>query len=709
MPVFNQSRGRMVQIIFAVVFLVIIGQLINLQLFSVKYKLAAENNAILRKVVYPDRGIIFDHKGRAILENTISYDLVVIPSETKGLDTASLCGLLNIDTAEYKKRIRDLIFKNGYVKPSVFEPLLTNEMFARLNENIYKFPGFSLTERSVRTYPYSAAGNVLGYIREVDTAYLRIHKDEGYQMGDYAGMTGLERYYEKVLMGQRGVKNFIRDNKSRIQGPYENGIYDTAAVAGKNIHTSLDVELQKLGEKLMTNKVGSIVAIDPQTGGILCMVSAPTYNPNYLTGSQNKRHLADLLLDPRLPLNNRGLTTRYAPGSTFKTVVGIIGLTEGVVDLNTSVVCPGYFTGCGTGKPKCLDRGVFQFTNAVAHSDNSYFSTVYKRLLEQNKFPSTDSAIAAFNVYANSFGLGHKLGVDLPFEKTGLIPTASNYYKEFGRKLFPCNLISNAIGQGKVETTLVQLANVMAIIANKGWYYTPHLVDSIEGGDEEGLLDGFKVKRHADSRIPESVFNSVQDGMQAVVEYGTAVRSKIPDIIMCGKTGTVENYAKVNGVMKKQPDHSFFGAFAPRDNPRIAIAVICENSDQGARVAAPIASLIVEKYLRDSIKGKERQAMVEDYTNRVYLPPVMRMAIAKQDSLRKLRENQQLLEQKLNKKESDEGTDEESIGEEPTEPGVTPAAPVKKIPQPKPLPKKKPDTTPAALTNDDRKYKRSAR
>lgn len=702
MPVFNQSRGGVIKIIFAVVFLVIVGQLINLQLFSVKYKLAAENNALLRKTIYPDRGIIFDRKRRAILENTISYDLVVIPSEAKGVDTLSLCTLLNIDSAEYKKRIRELIFKNGYVKPSIFEPLLSAEMFARLNENIYKFPGFSLTERSVRTYPYSAAAHVLGYIREVDTSFLRKHKDEGYQMGDYAGMTGLERSYEKILMGQRGVKNYIRDNKSRIQGPYENGIYDTAAIAGRNIHLSLDVELQKLGEKLMSNKVGSIVAIDPKTGGIICMVSAPTYDPNYLTGSQQKKHFADLLLDPRLPLNNRGLGTYYSPGSTFKTVVGIVGLTEGVIDLNTTVVCPGYFTGCGTGKPKCLDKGVFQFTDAVAHSDNSYFSTVYKRLLEQQRFPTTDSALADFNVYANSFGLGHKLGVDLPSEKRGLIPSASDYYKEFGRKIFPCNLISNAIGQGKVNTTLVQLANVMAIIANKGWYYTPHMVDSIEGGDDNQLLDAFKVKHHTDSRIPESVFNSVQDGMQAVVEYGTAVRSRIPDIIMCGKTGTVENY--VRGI--KQPDHSFFGAFAPRDNPRIAIAVICENSDQGARVAAPIASLIVEKYLRDSIKGPERKAMIEEYTNKVYIPPVMRVAIAKQDSLRKLKENQQLLEQKLNKKETEESTEEDTITEEPAQ-GSLPAAPEKKQPA-QPLPKKKPGAA-AILTNDDKKYKRTTR
>ncbi len=703
MPVFNQSRGRIIQIIIAAVFLVIVGQLINLQLFSVKYKLAAENNAILRKIIYPDRGIIFDRKRKAILENSNSYDLVVTPSEARGVDTFSLCSLLNIDTAEYKKRIRDLIFKNGYVKPSIFEPLLTVEMFARLNENIYKFPGFSLTERSVRTYPYSVAAHVLGYIREVDTSFLRRHKDEGYMMGDYAGMTGLERSYEKVLMGQRGVKNYIRDNKSRIQGAYENGMYDTVAVAGKNIHTSLDVELQKLGEKLMSNKVGSIVAIDPKTGGILCMVSAPTYDPNYLTGSQQKRHFADLLLDPRKPFNNRGLGTYYSPGSTFKTVVGIIGLTEGVVDQHTSVSCPGYFTGCGTGKPKCLDKGVFQFTEAVAHSDNSYFSTVYKRILDQPRYHGADSSLSVFNSYAYTFGLGKKLGVDLPSEKRGNIPVSADYRKIFGPRWYSCNVISNAIGQGEVNTTMVQLANVMAIIANKGWFYTPHLVDSIEGGDEYNLLDPYKVKHYTDKRIPDSIFTAVQDGMQAVVEYGTAVRSRIQDIIMCGKTGTVENYAKVNGVLKKQPDHSFFGAFAPRDNPRIAIAVICENSDQGARVAAPIASLIIEKYLKDSIRGNARKAMVEEYTNKVYIPPVMRMEIAKKDSLKRIKENEHLLQQRLNKKETEDSVEDEIINPELERKSATP--PVKKLP----VPKRNGDNPTAALIIEDKKYKKSSR
>ena len=700
MPVFNQSRGRIIQIIFTIVFLIIAVQLINLQLFSAKYKLAAENNAISRKIIYPDRGIIFDRKRKAILENINSYDLVVIPSEAKGVDTFSLCSLLNIDTLEYKKRMREIIYKTGNVRIGVFEAVLSNEMFARLNENIYKFPGFSLTERSLRSYPYNVAGHVLGYIAEVDTSFLRRHREEGYQMGDYAGFTGLERSYEKVLMGERGVKNFIRDNKSRIQGAYENGIYDTAAVAGKNIHTSLDVELQKLGEKLMTNKVGSIVAIDPKTGGILCMVSGPTYDPNYLTGNQRKKHFAELFLDPRKPFNNRGIGTYYSPGSTFKTVVGIVGLSEGVIDERTTVTCPGFFTGCGTGKPKCLDKGTFQFKEAVAHSDNSYFSTVFKRTLDQTRYHGADSALTVFNSYARSFGLGNKLGVDLPAEQKGILPISSYYRKIFGPRWYSCNIISNAIGQGEVNTTLVQLANVMAIIANKGWYYTPHIVDSIEGGDEYEMLEKYKIKHFTDERISDTVFNAVQDGMQAVVDYGTAVRSRIPDIVMCGKTGTVQNSAKINGKMIPQQDHSFFGAFAPRNNPKIAIAVICENAGQGAWAAAPIASLLIEKYLRDSIKGRERNDMLEEFIKKNLIPQRYRLEIAKRDSLKLIKENLLLLQQRMNREESDTTESEQNSDTD-----------IKTVPVPKkkvPVPVNKTEST-AALAGNEKKNKKYTR
>ena len=698
MSVFNQSRSRVIQIIFAAVFIVIVAQLINLQAFSPKYRLAAENNAIYRKVIYPDRGIIFDRKKRSLLENTIMFDLVVTPSESRGTDTLTLCNLLNIDTTDYKKRMREIIFKNTSVRPSVFEPLLTPELYAKLNENMYKFPGFILSERSARTYPYSIAGNVLGYIAEVDTGFLRRHSDEHYEMGDYAGMTGLERVYEKVLMGQRGIKRLIRDNKSRLQGSFENGLYDTAQIAGKNLYLSLDVELQQMAEKLMTNKVGSVVAIDPKTGGILCMVSAPTYNPNYLTGNQRRKHFAELALDPRLPFNNRALGNKYSPGSTFKTISGIIGLTEGVITERTTVSCPGYFEGCGTGKPKCLDKGVFNFKEAVAFSDNTYFSTVYKRILDQSRYGGADSALKVFNKYAITFGLGHKLGVDLPSEKNGNLPISSYYRKIFGPKWYSCNIISNAIGQGEVQTTMIQLANVMAIIANKGWYYAPHVVDSIEGGDEYNMLDTFKIKHYTDKRIPDSIFDAVQDGMQGVVDFGTAAgRSRIPGIVMCGKTGTVENYD--HGI--KQQDHSFFGAFAPRGNPKIAIAVICENAGQGAWYAAPIASLLVEKYLRDSITSPERKVQFEELKNTNLIPRLMRLAMNKMDSLKQIKENQLLLQQRMDKESNDTLDGEDGTEQENAKP-VTPKSSKDAVPKTK-------NTAAAILVNEERKNKKISR
>ncbi len=629
MPVFNQSRSRVIQFILAGVFIAITGQLINLQLFSSKYKLAADNNAFYRKVIYPDRGIIFDRKKRGILENTISYDLVVIPSESRGTDTATLCRLLNIDTALYKKRMRDLIFKNTSVKPSVFEALLTPEMFAKLNENMYRFPGFSLNERSVRSYPYNVGAAILGYMAEVDTGFLRRHKDEGYEMGDYFGSTGLESTYEKVLMGQRGIKRFIRDNKGRLQGSWENGAYDTSAVAGSNLYSSIDVELQQLGEKLMENKVGSIVAIDPKTGGILCMVSAPTYNPNYLTGNQRKKHLVEMMyFDPRLPLLNRTLSTAYSPGSTFKTFVGIVGMAEGAIDDQMTVSCGGAYYGCG--RPMgCHAKGTFTLKPAISKSCNSYFAVSFRRILDHKKYADRNQALSVFNEYAHSFGLGSRLGVDLPSERNGFIPEPEVYHRKFGKNWQSCNIISNSIGQGEILTNLTQVANVMAIIANKGWYYTPHLIDSIEGGDEYGLLDKYRVK-HKTKEVPEYVWEEVHEGMQGTMEFGTGFYAKVPGINVCGKTGTVENQYRG----EKLKDHAFFGAFAPRENPRIAIAVMCENAGYGATSAAPIASLLIEKYLKDSITGNDRKAKVEQLANMNLIPPQMKRQMIQRDSLR---------------------------------------------------------------------------
>ncbi len=638
MSVFNQNRSRIIKTIFVATFVIIVLQLVHLQFFSNSKQLADEN-AYLRRVIYPNRGIIFDRHKNSLLENVTMYDLIVTPSKIKEhekeMDTAAFCRFMEMDTITFKKRIEKVKSKAGgsSVKPGIFESLLTQKKFASLSENMHRFPGFELSERSVRAYPYNAAGNVLGYIGEVDTAFLRKHDGEGYEMGDYAGKSGLELSYEKILMGTRGVKRLIKDKLSRDMGSYENGAYDTTPIAGKNLYSSIDIDLQKLGEKLMSNKVGSIVAIDPKTGGIICMVSAPTFDPNYLTGPEKRKHFGEMQIDPRLPLMNRAVQSTYSPGSTFKTLVGIVGLTEGVINDRYSLSCGGAFYGCGTGKPKCLDKGTFDIRRAIAVSDNTFFATVYKKILDQPQFPNTDSALEQFNRYANSFGLGIRLDIDLPSVKKGNIPSSA-YYRKLHKtnNWHSCNIISNAIGQGEVLVTLSQLANVMATIANKGVYYTPHLIDSIEGGDEYHMLDAYKIK-HRTLDVPDSVFEIVHDGMQGVMDFGTGAGVKIKDIVVCGKTGTVENY----GGGEKQKDHSFFGAFAPRDNPKIAIAVMCENAGFGSQTAAPIASLLIEKYLNDTIAAGARKKLEEEITNKKAIPKLMQQAIDKMEAARQHR------------------------------------------------------------------------
>ncbi|MEP6928166.1 MAG: penicillin-binding protein 2 [Ginsengibacter sp.] len=642
MPSFNQSRKNIIIIMFMLMGFIIIIRLLNLQVFNTKYSVMADEQGKFRKVIYPNRGILFDRTGKAILRNTIIYDLMVTPGKIKGmnLDTAALCHILDIDTAEFKKRIINAINKNRSYRVSVFDPLLPREKIARLNESMYKFvPAFYLQERPVRDYPFDAAGNIVGYLSEVDSSFLKHHEDEGYQIGDYAGRTGLERSYEKVLMGQRGIEFWKRDNKNRLTDRVEKGKYDTAAIPGRNMHLALDVNLQILGEHLMENKIGAIVAIDPKTGGVLSMVSSPTYNPGLLTGAERKKHFAELLLDPRLPMINRTVNAYYSPGSTFKTLQALIGLQEGVISTSTRFLCTGAFYGCG--KPMgCLDPGNFKLKEAITVSCNTYFANVMQRTINNPVYGSVDSSLKVWDSYMYSFGLGHKLGIDIPTEKSGSIPTPKTYNKIYGEGHWNfCTFRSVSIGQGEVNVTPVQVANEMAYLANKGWYITPHLIDSIEEGDTYGLLDSFKVK-HQPLSIPDSVFQAVHDGMQGVMETGTGSAAKVPGIIVCGKTGTVENYYK--GV--KQKSHAFFAAFAPRENPRIAIAVICENAGFGATSAAPIASLMIEQYLKDSIPEPDRKAKVETLAKLNLMPARIYEAIRYQDSLIHLKDPSYLLE-----------------------------------------------------------------
>jgi penicillin-binding protein 2 len=603
MSVYNQNRGGIIQIIIGTIFILIVGQLISLQIVSNKYKLAADNNAIYRKIIYPDRGIIYDRKKRALLENTISYDLVVIPNEAKGVDTAALCEILHIDKAEYSKRIIEAIIKNTRVKAGVFEPFLTPELYAQLNENLYRFPGFSLSERSIRNYPYNTAAHVLGYVAEVDVNFLKKHESEGYEMGDYAGMTGLEKNYESVLMGQRGVKRFLRDNKGKIQGPYEKGEFDTIAIAGKNLYTSVDVKVQQLAEKLLQNKIGSAVAINPKTGGVIAMASSPGYNPNLLTGSQRRKTIGRLLLDTARPIYNRAIKGQYPPGSTFKPLGALIALDEGLITPNYGYNCFGYYGACGDPR-KCEHHNPGHAANlqlALAYSCNSYFLQVFRMAIDNPKYKSAKAGYVKWKEYMNAFGFGRKLGVDLPSENKANIPDTAQYNKDFGNPRYwnSCYMLTLGIGQDRMTATPLQLANSMAFIANEGYYYTPHFVDSIENEneDEAEQLAPFRTKQKV-TKIPKEYFDVIKEGMHDVTVYGTAAFIKVPGHEYCAKTGTAQNPHGKN--------HSLFVCFAPKDNPKIAVAVIVENAGYGATWAGPIGGLLMEQYLNDTLTTESK-------------------------------------------------------------------------------------------------------
>ena len=598
MALYNSNRGGIIQIIIGVIFVILVGQLISLQIVSNKYKLAADNNAIFRKIIYPDRGIIYDRKKRALLENSISYDLVVIPNEAKGVDTSTLCDILKINKEEFNKRMIEVIIKNSRVKAGVFEPFLSPELYAQLTENLYRFPGFSLSERSIRNYPYNTAAHVLGYVAEVDVNFLQKHEEEGYEMGDYAGMTGLEKQYESILMGQRGVKRFLRDNKGKIQSAYERGEFDTVAIAGKNLYTSIDVQVQQLAEKLLTNKVGSAVAINPKTGGVIAMASSPGYNPNLLTGSQRRKTIGRLLMDTARPIYNRAIKGQYPPGSTFKPLGALIALDEGLITPTYGYNCYGSYAACGDPR-KCEHHNPGHAGNlqlALANSCNSYFLQVFRMAIDNPKYHNAKTGYLKWKEYVNGFGLGRKLGIDLPSENKANIPDTAAYNKDFGNPKYwnSCYMITLGIGQDRMTATPLQLANSMAFIANDGYYITPHFVDSIEeeAEQESELMKKYRVKQKV-TNIPNQYFKIIKEGMHDVTVYGTAAFIKVPGHEYCAKTGTAQNPHGKN--------HSLFVCFAPKDNPKIAVAVIVENAGYGSTWAGPIAGLMMEQYLNDTL------------------------------------------------------------------------------------------------------------
>ena len=609
MAVYNQSRSNTIRLIVIITFVVIALQLFYLQIVDRRYEQLAMDNAVYPKVIYPERGIIYDRKGKAILNNTIIFDLMVTPAEAKGIDTLDFCRLMNMDTSEFRKRMVDAILKNTSVRPSVFKAMLTKELQARFEENSWRFPGFNLVERPLRTYPYHAAAHILGYIREADKRDIE-RSNNFYRQGDYIGKTGLEAYYESVLMGQRGVQYMIKDNKNRLVGTYEGGEYDTAAVAGRSLRTHIDIELQQLAEALMNNKVGGLVAIDPKTGGILSMVSGPNYDPNDLSGPDGSKNFSRMQLDVSGPMLNRAIAGRYEPGSTYKPLGALIALNEKVVSASYGYPCGGRYTLCGHGKPECTHAGGGHAANvrlAIANSCNAYFAHIYRLTVDNPRYKNIYDGYLHWKEYMNAFGLGVRLGVDLPNENTGGIPDTVVYNRENAGRWTSCTNLTLGIGQDKMQTTPLQMANAMCVIANKGYYYTPHFVKGIEGeGDDEALLNRFQQKHDVLTNIPDIVFNEVIEGMSDVVKVGTARGAQIEGVEVCAKTGTAENYTILDQRRIKLPDNSMFVCFAPKENPKIAIAVFVQNAGFGATWAAPIARMMMEKYLLDTLTAKSK-------------------------------------------------------------------------------------------------------
>lgn len=585
-----------------------------LQIFNDQYKILANDIAITRKVIYPPRGVIYDRKGKVMLYNEVVYDLVVTAYEVpKDIDTALLCSALKIDKPTYERLFHRASVKNGPRRKAAMIEQLTPEQTARLQENMYAFPGFELSERYIRTYPNPNAALILGYIGEISQSKLKEEKFASYRQGDYLGINGLEYTYEEVLRGQRGIHYLERDNFNRPTEPYLKGELDTPAIAGRSLELYLDAELQAYGEKLMAHKIGSVVALDPKTGGILAMVSSPSYDPNLLTGSDRSRNFARLDRDATKPLFNRAIKGEYQPGSTLKPMTALVALDAGVITPSFGFPCAGGYYNCGK-RIGCTHSGGGHAANlrlALAHSCNSYFVHILRMLVDAKKYGSVKKGVQRWHDYYYDFGFGHPTGVDLPYEKGGLLPDSSLYNRMYRGNWNSCNMLFVGMGQGEVALTPIQMANALCIIANKGYYYTPHFVKSVGGNEKDTILNKYHVK-HKVTNIPDTVYNIVALGMQDVVEHGTGRVAILPGVNVCAKTGTVENKAVVGGQVIKMKDHSVFVAFAPREDPKIAIAVIVENAGFGASWAGPVASLMMEKYLTDSIA-----------TNRVHLEKKM--------------------------------------------------------------------------------------
>jgi len=591
------NRAYVVAIIFIAIGLVFIVRLFFIQVIETRYKSSADNNALRYITNYPARGLVYDRDGKLLVFNEATYDLVVVPKQLKpDLDTLALCRLIEMEPVEMRKKLIAAKKYSSYL-PSIIDEKLRTETYGMLQEQLVKFPGFYVQARTVRNYPNPIAAHILGYIGEVTPENLK--QDDYYRPGDYIGISGIEKSYEKELRGVKGINIIMVDVHGQDKGSYLSGKYDVAPRAGLDLYTSLNLELQKYGELLMQGKRGSIVAIEPATGEILAMVSGPSYDPGLLVGRDRAKNYFSLLTDKNLPLFNRAMTGKYPPGSAFKTVVGLVGQQEGVLFPETRYPCGGGFSLGGGKMVGChAHGGPLDLRGAIQHSCNAYFCKVFKTCIDNKAYANPGEALTAWRKIVMSFGLGQKLGIDLPNESSGNIPTPKYYDKIFGKDRWRAlSIISVAIGQGEIQLTPLQMANLVCIIANRGYYYTPHIVSAI--GKKSNPNPRY-LTRHQ-TLVDQRHFLPVVDGMYTVVEAGTAHNVRLDSVTMCGKTGTVQNAGK---------NHSVFIAFAPRDNPRIAIAAVVENSGFGATWAAPISSLMIELYLKGKVKRTDMEALI---------------------------------------------------------------------------------------------------
>ena len=586
--------------------LILIAKLFSIQILEDKYKLSADNNTMVYTTIYPTRGIIHDRNENILVGNKVAYDLMVTPKEVEEFDTLALCSVLDI-TPEFVREKMDEFYRNrrkiGY-QSVVMIKQIQPETYMKFAEVAYKFPGFRGQARSIREYPFNAGGNLLGYVSEVNASYIERHPEE-YKAGDYAGMTGIEAAREKELRGEKGYNIWLRNSKNKIESRYRDGELDKEAIPGDDITTTIDAELQHYGQMLMANKVGSLVAIEPSTGEILTLVSSPGIDVDKLANIG--QHYREISTDPYKPMFNRAVQASYPPGSVFKLVNGLIGLQEEVFTPNTQYPCNmGYHF--GRNKLGCHShKSPLNFEESIMMSCNAYYCYVLRALLENPKYDSIDEALDKWNEYVKSFGFGQKLGSDFPSELGGNIPDSKYYnrvYRKGGWKA--TTVISLSIGQGEIGCTPLHLANLCATVANRGFYYTPHIIK-----DSENVTIDSKYKEKHYTMVDTTHFHKVIGGMYRAVNSGygsggTASVAAVEGLEICGKTGTAQN--------PHGDDHSVFICFAPKDNPKIAVAAYVENGGFGATWAAPIASLLTEKYLNGEI-GESRKALEERMLN----------------------------------------------------------------------------------------------